>query len=958
MDQFQCESTLTQPWLPHLTLHYPVARVFLKVTFDSVSRPWRYSHSKNNFMFSASSFSHKLPGYQGMVLLVSIVLVCDTPIQGQENEKTDTLSPKVSLRWKFLPDQLFLGKIASGIRTLDNYPQHTTDVQDFQWSVQSVDENGNATVKVALHRSRFRHRSDQVKIDYDSIHDAEFSPSEKELSEIDWILKSFRRFHENEYLFRFSDRGEMRKLENYPSIPAQLIDWPELPEQPVGVGDTWIGDRSQDKPIVFELVRLEEFDGENIAWIENKSNTMRYRFLVHAGRYLDNVGWDILSTPPEAEKQIVQHRSQRLRLELSEEKGRFDRLIALQPNQPGRALNLVSSSYKETDSINESLIGEKGMLRGIQERLWIEHVDQLAITDKDRWNTFDRLLFARYFQRQGDIESYRQLIKEGAQALAIDLERNSLARNFHLLEFAVLLASLGEFDAARQACFAIPPDASSGLSITIHGPVEVPKSALRDYALFLVAKELAKSGVVGQSTATAQMITSKPDRSAAFWVISMHLAEQGRAQDAVDHAAKAQESYVAGANALEFDTNGPLEVPIHEYRTLALGKLAICQAKLQDEKAMRKTLSMLMDRKEKIAVLVDLITTLDKDGLSQQADKLSAELSKPTQSLATSVRISMRLKSNALAEAERMIESISDPQWNAASRIQYALAIRFDANRANDLQKQLDLAGAAIREISDPGVKARVSTQYAGALFKTGRNDQAQKELNVALELVERSEMEDSTRSETILGLAEILPRVPGTMEFEKLLARFENILNRQQLHGHGAVQHIVVNIYLERGEMEKAETLAKGIEEASSRCQALSAIGSRYGKLLELERSREVFSDAYESAMQVIDVLGLDTVGSKGGAVRFVGQQQGECDLEGLVHYLQASRNANIRAYGFLGGAEAIDPQAANTAMRTARIPEGILKEICESNVACKILQKRAQLLETLSETAKKDRP
>ena len=90
-----------------------------------ITRPWRYSHSKNNFMFSASFSSHKRPGYQGMVLLVSIVLVCDTPIQGQEKEKTDTLSPKVSLRWKFLPDQLFLGKIASGIRTLDNYPQHT-----------------------------------------------------------------------------------------------------------------------------------------------------------------------------------------------------------------------------------------------------------------------------------------------------------------------------------------------------------------------------------------------------------------------------------------------------------------------------------------------------------------------------------------------------------------------------------------------------------------------------------------------------------------------------------------------------------------------------------------------------------------------------------------------------------------------------------------------------------------
>jgi intracellular sulfur oxidation DsrE/DsrF family protein len=109
---------------------------------------------------------------------------------------------------------------------------------------------------------------------------------------------------------------------------------------------------------------------------------------------------------------------------------------------------------------------------------------------------------------------------------------------------------------------------------------------------------------------------------------------------------------------------------------------------------------------------------------------------------------------------------------------------------------------------------------------------------------------------------------------------------------------------------------------------------------------------------MQVIDVGGLDTLHSKGGAVRYVGQQQGECDFEGLVNYMEESPNANIRAYGLVGGVESFDPAAAEAAMRVAKLPEGILMDVCESNVACKIIQGQLQLFEENLKASEMDRP
>jgi hypothetical protein len=155
-----------------------------------------------------------------------------------------------------------------------------------------------------------------------------------------------------------------------------------------------------------------------------------------------------------------------------------------------------------------------------------------------------------------------------------------------------------------------------------------------------------------------------------------------------------------------------------------------------------------------------------------------------------------------------------------------------------------------------------------------------------------------------------------------------------------------VVEAYLEREDMKKAEQLAETIDDASSRCKAFAAIGRRYALSFEMQRSRDVFTKAYESAMQVVDVLGLDTLYSKGGAVRYVGHQQGDCDIEGLVAAMKRSDNPNVRSYGLLGGAEAFDQVAASAAKKVAKLPDGIMTEVCEANIACKMIQVRSEAM------------
>ena len=202
------------------------------------------------------------------------------------------------LRWHFHPNQTISGKLDTCIRTLDDYPQETSFIWESKWFVQSLDEKGDATLKVVVDRERLKHQSSKVQVDYDSEKNASFKPTELELSEIKNIFTRSQAIHKREYFFRVTPRGKVTALAAYEEFPGQVIVWPGLPEEPVGIGDTWSVDIPGGSQTKFELVDLEDIGNDTVAVIEEKGDTTRYRFLVKQGRFLDCMTWNILASEP------------------------------------------------------------------------------------------------------------------------------------------------------------------------------------------------------------------------------------------------------------------------------------------------------------------------------------------------------------------------------------------------------------------------------------------------------------------------------------------------------------------------------------------------------------------------------------------------------------------------------------------------------------------------------------
>ena len=884
--------------------------------------------------------------------LIVLLLLFGYPflVQSRELNESETMAEKVSLRWKFTPTQVLDGKLAFGIRTIDDNPRHTSFVYEYVWEVQSLRDDGSALAKLIVNRERFQHQSANGKVKYDSNNDASFMPPETILREIQPFVDIVRRMHKQEYLFTLSHRGEIQLARNYEYKPGQLLStWPILPEQPVGVGDTWSDRPADGKAHNYELIRLNEIDGQRVAWIERKNDTRRFRFLVDEGRYLDNVYWNIVSFSSREGKpsgSYLQSYSQRCRLELSGANNKSDRWQALQPNQPGRAMHLLASSIRQTDKIEEYLWGERGFLTRIQIGLYLEHAENMDFPEPSpQWEPMDWLMSARILERSGEFDKRRNLLKDGVDAIASISSKSNMTRNAFLIQLADLLAKIGEFEDAKKACLEISPEALAGLNVTASGSISVPKSSMLNYGLLTVAREQAKSGLADESTKTAKSITDPPIRSAAHWVVAMHLADLGENEAALENVTFAEKEYAKEAKFIEFDSQGPVEVAVQSYRTLALGRVAVCQAKQGDEGAMRKTVSMIKDAFERNAVLVDLIVALDKEGMTELVDKLSNELPEPARSTEIAYRVAMRLQSKDFDDVAGMIEAIHEPSWQAASRMNFCLLLKSHGASSDELEKQLGLTKSAIEEISDPLNRASSLIDFAVILVGIGKAEEAGRLLSTAIDLVSDAPMEPAQRVDMQLRIAKVLAGLTDAKKFEDLMGKLETTADSLKVSDKARIELSMVDVYLEKDNLEKGESIADKIKDASLRCQALAAVGKRHAQLLELELSREVFAKAYDSAMKVIDVASLDTVHSKGGAIRFVAHEQGECDLEGLVQFLEESTNPNIKAYGSIGGVEALAPDAAMAAKKIGRIPEAILKDVCESNIACQLLEGQLQL-------------
>ncbi len=79
------------------------------------------------------------------------------------------------------------------------------------------------------------------------------------------------------------------------------------------------------------------------------------------------------------------------------------------------------------------------------------------------------------------------------------------------------------------------------------------------------------------------------------------------------------------------------------------------------------------------------------------------------------------------------------------------------------------------------------------------------------------------------LRIADVLAKTDDVTGFASLMGRIENTVNGLVESERANNQLLVVLTYLQKDDMERAETLAEKNEDASFRCKALAAIVKRY---------------------------------------------------------------------------------------------------------------------------------
>ena len=192
-----------------------------------------------------------------------------------------------------------------------------------------------------------------------------------------------------------------------------------------------------------------------------------------------------------------------------------------------------------------SLLGEKSQLNGIQGKLFVEHVDEIDVpSNHEKWVPYDWFFFARYYQRLGDSSKQKEILRSGAEATAIHSEMNPLQKETYLLQFVELLTEAGDYEIAKKVFATIPIGDKPSLAVTSKGSLSVPKYGLRDYAMLLITRGLAKEGRFAESIATIQTLSSRTSKSAAYWIIAYEQAEQLKTKDALESVSEIGRAHV------------------------------------------------------------------------------------------------------------------------------------------------------------------------------------------------------------------------------------------------------------------------------------------------------------------------------------------------------------------------------------------------------------------------------
>lgn len=864
------------------------------------------------------------------------------------------------LRWRFVEGEIIRGKRVYAWTTGAEADKKRTDISyDYHWKVEYIDGQGLATIAVHFDRIQFRHRGDQVDFEYDSLN-SDDAANDHDDPEVQAIVGIVGRLLESEFTIKVTPLG---KVEAFEAADPDLVfplwqdatpaKWPTLPENLVSVGDVWPRD-AKENSTRYRLAKIEQVVDRAVFHIVGDGEVSR--FDAKAGKFIDGASKQYAGS----EEQPVASFEDRRRL--------FPGVAWAEPSntdlaQVSSELDVWQNFTKAMQfgsQFEEHLFSEQSLYEGILNRLFVEIMpDEVRSQASDDWGVGEWIAVARSYERDGDLAKSKWALHK-ALTVAKSLGA-SYSKATALSGVAECLARIGDHDGARQAAAAIEGSAgTTGLHVTAQGPVNISAGAMKGYAQLLVVAEQAAAGQFEASSKTAAAIEDKNAKAAAYWVLAMHQAEQGNVAAATESAAMAKEAtpkvrrslllkglQMLGAPkksqlVLELTHEGPKPAQLNAFKTLALSSIASMHALAMDQEEAASSLQQIESREMRNAATIEVVAFLTRRGHQDLADHLLDTLKSDAffHSAALYQQAKIEVEKGEIAKAIMSAEVIRVPTFRSKMQMEICSHLA-DTDDEQKLSDQVDLARQSIEAIENPMMRAEALWELAGIQIQTERQDAAVHTLQTAQNLISESIKDPIGKAIALADVAGRMHSAGATDEAEALFQTLLDDIKELDEFSQAAVALAMVEDQLKAGMVNSAEAHAQSITAASQRCLALTEVGRRYAEKLELNKSREIFEEAFTSALEVVDILGLDTPYSKGGAIRLTAQRQAQCDLDGLSAYLEATNSSKVKAYGYLGALEALAPEAAQRADdRGSKFPNGLLDELWSARLIADVVQ------------------
>lgn len=595
-------------------------------------------------------------------------------------------------------------------------------------------------------------------------------------------------------------------------------------------------------------------------------------------------------------------------------------------------------SIQVTPEIKEYLVNERGLLHLEQFRLMneIAKLEKIGIPSAD-WDATYWMYAARVFERYGKLDANKKSLQEALRQLANSTEYDYL-KNMILQNIATGLAQVGDLEDAKKAAMAISLADSKDLHVTARGPVNVEPASHRSYGLLLVvamAKEPDDpTGSVTHMSAIRDIIESIPDpitKAAAYGVLALQQMEKGDlpgALQSVDLARKCEPKSMVGSEAkvLEFTMDGPNPVAYHFYVAIVLERIALHQAFIGDDAAAVAMVDQVTPESVQASVREALALAFASRGRLEDAKRWIDRIDdqKLREEVVFRATWSCIISQN-FEGVTRLYDRITAPKLRAEIQLMYADYLqRFgDRERA---RTEREWAKTLIESLR-PG-NAELLTMLSRIEIVARDYPNARQSLFAAAKLAQ--EITDTkVKTRALADIAAELFRAGAIEESVGLMRNVADMTRRLSIFEQGNVAIHVIQTQLSLGMLQPAERLAREISDASFRCQALGAVAEKYYEGGEIDTGRKLFAEAYRESVKVVNSGRLNTPDSVGGSIRLLARRQAACDLSGLESYLEKCETPTIRAYGYLGAAEFLVPEAVKSAeARGQPFPQGLFQK------------------------------